>query len=102
MKQKVLSSNIETQKKMQTTLDDLTKREANNRTVKELRERQKQLQTNIDEQTKREEANNRTVQELREKQKQLQTSVNELTKIVDQDLVSTCKVEAVATIRSSM
>ena len=59
-------------------------------------ETQKQLQTRIDDQTKREEANNRTVQELREKQKELQATINELIKTVEPD-VSTCKVEAVTT-----
>jgi len=98
------------QKQLQATIDIQTKtEETNNRTVKELREKQNQLQATIDIQTKTEETNNMTVKELREKQNQHQATIDGLKKTVEtlnqtvkllcgqQKYVSTCKVETVST-----
>jgi chromosome segregation ATPase len=80
-----LNSNIELQTQMQTTIDDLTKKErANNQTIQELRQNQKNLQATIVRQVKNEKANNRTIQELLEKRNQLQATIADLTKTVDE------------------
>jgi hypothetical protein len=85
-----LDSNIELQKQMQATIDGLTlTEEANNRTIKELRNKHKELLDSIHNQTKTEEINYRMMQELLDKQKQ---TVKCLTQHKD---VSIRKIEAI-------